>query len=157
MSVFVVPDSLHYYWYDIILGGAMSQAHILQRFHEEVMKTGPEATLPSNLNDFWLDELHLSLEELFESMEGQVEKADCKGMSLPLAAIVHILFAKNNGAAMEASMEEMFKYFEDYRLELALELVRRNTDLDAEPATICSIFTNRVVCVSDAIDPRSRE
>lgn len=45
-------------------------------------------------------------------------------------------------------MEDMFRYFEDYRIELALEALRRRTSVQAEPATIESIFTNREVCIS---------
>jgi hypothetical protein len=69
-------------------------------------------------------------------------------MSLPLVAIIHILFAKNEGLVVEESMEDMFRYFEDYRIELALEVVRRKTCVQAEPATIKNIFTNRQVRIN---------
>ena len=69
-------------------------------------------------------------------------------MSLPLAAILHILFAKSGGDSVEASLEEMLRYFEDYRIELALEEIRRKTDVKTEPATIATIFSNREIMVS---------
>ena len=43
----------------------MSEQYILQRFKEEVVTCGPEATLPSNLNDYWLAEIQQSLESYF--------------------------------------------------------------------------------------------
>ncbi|AUY34348.1 hypothetical protein [Pseudomonas sp. PONIH3] len=126
----------------------MSNAHMLKRFQEEVMKQGCDATLPSNLNDFWIDELQRSLEQLFEGLD-DADDSDSNGcMSLPLVAIIHILFAKNEGLVVEESMEDMFRYFEDYRIELALEVVRRKTCVQAEPATIKNIFTNRQVRIN---------
>lgn len=121
---------------------------ILQRFQDEVLNTGPEATLPSNLNDYWLTEIQQTLERLFEDMENPEETENGDNMSLPLAAIMHILFAKNSDKEIKASMEEIFKHFEDYRIELALEEIRRKTDVKAEPATITTIFTNRDVTFS---------
>lgn len=126
----------------------MSNAHMLKRFQEEVMKQGFDAALPSNLNDFWIDELQRSLEQLLEGLD-DADDSDRNGcMSLPLAAIIHILFAKNEGLIVEESMEDMFRYFEDYRVELALEALRRRTIVQAEPATIKTIFTNRKVRIN---------
>lgn len=126
----------------------MSKVSMLERFQEEVVKQGRDTTLPSKLNDFWLDELQKNFEKLFESI-GNDSGSDSNGcMSLALAAIIHILFAKNGDLVMEVSMEDMFRYFEGYRIELALEALRRRTSVQAEPATIESIFTNREVCIS---------
>lgn len=126
----------------------MNKAHMLKRFQEEVMKQGCDATLPSNLNDFWIDELQKSLEQLFEGLDDTNGSDSNSFMSLPLAAIIHILFAKNDGFVVEESMEDMFRYFEEYRIELALEMVRRKTSVQAESATIKTIFTNRQVRIN---------
>lgn len=126
----------------------MSEKHILRRFQEEVIMCGPEATLPSNLSDYWLTEIQQSLERCFDSLKGPEEAEGEESMSLPLAAIMHILFAKSGGEAIQASLEEMFMHFEDYRIELALEEIRRKTDLTTEPATIASIFNNRKITIS---------
>lgn len=120
---------------------------MLRRFQEEVILRGAESTLPSNLDDFWLAEIQRSIELFFN---GDRETSSIEGgesISLPLAAVVHILFAKKGGEELQASMDEMFKYFEDYRIELALEEIRRKTDFKAEPATIATIFTNRHVVI----------
>ena len=88
------------------------------------------------------------MERYFDEIEGSEDATGKDNMSLPLAAIVHILFAKNSGEEIEASMEEMFKNFQDYRIELALEEVRRSTNIKTEPATIASIFTDRDLTIS---------
>ncbi|MBD9634615.1 hypothetical protein [Pseudomonas sp. PDM19] len=118
---------------------------ILQKFQQEVLSSSPEATLPCNLNDYWLSELQEHLEECFRVLSQGCDDEENEAMSLPLAAIVHILFAKNAGAINEMPLEDLFRHFEDYRLELALEQVRRKTDVKAEPATLATIFTNRDV------------
>lgn len=126
----------------------MSEKGTLKRFKEEVMMFGPEATLPSNLSDYWLTEIQQSLERYFDSVEGPEDMEGEGSMSLPLAAVLHILFAKSGGEPIRASLEEMFKHYEDYRIELALEEIRRKTGVQTESATIASIFTNRVVTIS---------
>ncbi|WP_369989392.1 hypothetical protein [Pseudomonas xanthosomatis] len=126
----------------------MNKDYMLKRFQEEVMRKGSDATLPSNLTDFWLEKLQDSLQRVFECLGDDSGSDNDGSMSLVLAAIIHILFAKNGGLVTEASMEEMFKYFEDYRVELALEAIRRKTNVQVEPATINSIFTSREVHIN---------
>lgn len=125
----------------------MKPSHMLRRFQDEVILRGIESTLPSNLDDFWLAEIQRSIELFFSSPQEAGDAEGGENMSLPLAAVVHILFAKKGEHKVQASMDEILKYFEDYRIELALEEVRRRTDLKAEPATITTIFTNRQVII----------
>lgn len=40
------------------------------------------------------------------------------------------------------SSEKLYEYFQDYRLELALEEITRKTRVAADAATIETIFTN---------------
>ena len=58
--------------------------------------------------------------------ESDAEEKDLD-ISLPLAAIIHILFAKNGGEEISESSEKLYEYFQDYRLELALEEITRKT------------------------------
>lgn len=127
----------------------MEGKSILQRFQEEVASSGPESTLPCNLTDYWLIEIQQHLEQLFESIAAPEGLKSERSMALPLAAVIHILFAKGRIEKLEVSMEEMFHYFEYYRTELALEEIRRKTDLRAEPASIETIFTNRNVSITE--------
>ena len=121
----------------------MNKKQLLKRFQAEVIMLGPETTLPYNLSNFWLLEIQQSIELYFDS-----EKRPQNSTCLALAAVVHILLVKNGGEPIEASMEEIVKHLEDYKIELALEEIRRKTRLKIEPATIASIFTNREVMMS---------
>ena len=121
----------------------MSNNQLLSRFRDEVLRTGPEATLPGSLDDFWLAELSRNLEKVFDTEDDEEEKGGA--LSLPLAAVMHILFAKNGGREITESMNKLFDHLQTYRIELALEEIRRKTDVKASPVTIDTIFTNRSV------------
>lgn len=125
----------------------MSDADIVSRFNEEVLCNGPEAALPRNLSDAWLAEMQHSVECYFSALEKEKAEGEDDGLSLPLLAIIQILCAKNGGQVSEMALTEVFDCLEYYRLELALEDVRRKTDFQAEPATMETIFTNRDVAL----------
>lgn len=127
----------------------MVEKHILQRFQDEVMISGTEATLPCNLTDYWLSEIQTHLDKLFESMSATTQLETENSMALPLAAVIHILFAKENTEKLKVSLDEMFDYFKCYHVELALEEIRRKTGFRAEPASIKTIFTNRDVPITE--------
>lgn len=64
-----------------------------------------------------------------------------------MAAVIHILLAKQGGRKVSVGQNQLFEYFERYRLELALEEVSRRTNIKCESATLNSIFTDRNVQV----------
>ena len=111
---------------------------LIESFSEEVVRTGPESTLPVNLDDKWLNILSMQMERYFEN------GAD-DSLALPLLAVIHILTAKNAGEAVSASHDELFDYLCNYRIEIGLEEVRRKTEMELEPATLENILTNRKV------------
>lgn len=125
----------------------MSGKHVLQRFQEEVLSSGPEATLPSNLSDYWLAEIQQHIERCFDEEQDLEDAESESNLSLPLAAVMHILFVKNSDEKFAVPIDAMLKKIEDYRIELALEEIRRKTDMKTEPATIISIFTDRDVMI----------
>ena len=53
--------------------------------------------------------------------------------------------AGNTTGEFELSTEEMFRYFEDYQMELVFEEINRKTEIRATSATLSTIFTNRRV------------
>ncbi|WP_455231655.1 hypothetical protein [Geopseudomonas aromaticivorans] len=127
----------------------MSDTNVVDRFKKEVLCNGPEAVLPCNLSDAWLAEMQHSVERYFAAgQEGKEEADEDEGMSLPLLALINILFAKNGGQVINIPATEIFECLEYYRLELALEDIRRKTDVQTEPATLESIFTNRKVTIN---------
>jgi len=116
----------------------MMSNDLLLQFKQEVLDAGPESTLPSNLSESWIERLSYSIERYLDN-------DDEAGVSLVLGAILHILMGKSRGAEISYSIEQMFDFFMDYRVELALEEVRRKTEIFIGPATLDNIFTNRDV------------
>lgn len=111
---------------------------LLESFSKEVMRNGPESTLPCNLSDKWLGILSMQMEDFFENSSD-----DC--LSLPLMAVIHILCAKSGGKAVTETQDKLFDHLCNYRIELGLEEVRRKTDVSVEPASLKTILTNRSV------------
>lgn len=122
----------------------------LKKLKMEVFDRGPEATLPGNLPDYWLSLLERDLGMLL-----QEHKADHNYMTAPLAVVCHILYAQhgNKGKEVSFSEEELFIYLQYLRIEISLEILRRCSDMAAEPATLATIFTNRNVHVLKQPDP----
>lgn len=52
----------------------MGDIELLTRFKDEVLQSGSESTLPKNLTDFWLTELHRNLEQYFENGEEESQE-----------------------------------------------------------------------------------
>lgn len=118
----------------------MEQSDLLQLKHD-VLDQGPEAALPCNLPDKWLGMLARDLEMLQEE-NGSAHSY----LSAPLTIVIQLLFGKSGQREGSILVEELFEYFQYLQIEIALEVARRSTDIDVVPATIETIFTDRVEC-----------
>ncbi len=112
----------------------------MERLSKEVLKQGAEAALPCNLTDEWLELLERDLEMI-------LQEGDHSYLTAPLAMVAHLLFHKNGGKGKKVtfSEEDLFKSLQFLHFEIALETVRRNTDIAPMPATLETILTNRDV------------
>lgn len=118
----------------------MEQSDLLQ-LQREVFDKGPEAALPCNLPDKWLGMLARDIE-----MIPQAHDSGHSYLSAPLAVIAHILIGKprQKGTQVSFSLEDLFEYLQYLEIEIAIEVARRSAEIDAAPATMETIFTNRV-------------
>lgn len=112
----------------------------------DILDHEPAAALPCKLSDYWLDQVSASLEQVLEN------PGDDSGQSLagPLALVVHILFARAARPELEVSHSHLYECLRSYRIEVALEVVNRRTNVKTTPATLDTIFTDRLltsVCV----------
>lgn len=113
----------------------------LEELNNEVLNRPPDAALPCNLSEKWLNLLARDLEHCVGENTTAPDTGDY--MAAPLAAILHLLSGKSDRPETPLRLEEIYDYFKDYHIELALEIVRRNTDISPEPVTIDTIFTDR--------------
>lgn len=115
----------------------------LAELNNDVLRHPADAALPCNLSDKWLTMLARDLEHCVGDSIGAPDAGHY--MAAPLAAILHLLSGKSDSASPPHRLEEIYEYFKDYHVEITLEIVRRNTDITPEPATIETIFTDRRV------------
>lgn len=121
----------------------------LLKLKNEVLDHGAEAALPANLPDLWVELLAHDLDML---RDGVGEDSDGHNyLTAPLAIIAHILLGKQGGNEKQVSFsdEDLHNYLSSLRFEIALEEIRRWTDLSPEPATLKTIFTNRKVNIKN--------
>lgn len=118
----------------------MEQSDLLQ-LKREVLDQGPEAALPCNLPDKWLGLLARDL-----AMLSQVQDGSHSYLSAPLAIVAQLLLGKSGQKMDEVSfsIEELFEYLQYLEIEIAIEVARRCVDIKAVPATMETIFTNRI-------------
>lgn len=126
----------------------MEQSDI-RKLKQEVLDHGPEATLPANLPDEWIKLLARDLDMLLNEAGNGNE--DYRYLTAPLAVITHILFGRRNEneSSVNFTDKDLVKFLDYLRFEIALEEVRRWTDISPEPATLETIFTNRKVTMRD--------
>lgn len=120
----------------------------LDQLKQEVLDRSPEAALPCNLPEKWLNLLARDLEHCVGDHIAASDTGDY--MAAPMAAILHLLSGKSDRPTEALRLEEIYEYFKDYHIEITLEIVRRNTDINPEPATIETIFTCRRETVTRA-------
>ncbi|GAA3972236.1 hypothetical protein [Allohahella marinimesophila] len=116
----------------------MKKNELIHRFKAEVLDIGPESSLPSNLSDEWLEVL-LTQSEAYAEMDEDVRP------TVLVAAVLHILFAKNGINEVSIEGSEIIYRMQEYSVELAIEEIGRKTEFKGNPATLETIFTSRIV------------
>ena len=110
---------------------------LLEQFKNEVLNNGAEAALPCNLSDKWLNIL---------VSQGENLPGDENSTTELLAVVLHLLFFKND-YKKEVSINEkqLLDYTEAYVIELSFEEICRKTEFKLNPATLDTIFTDRLI------------
>lgn len=87
----------------------------------EVLHGSPAAALPSNLTDRWLDTALQGAERIIRADE----TADFELVRIPVDLVLHLLSQELASGAISMSDEKLFDYLGLYRMELAMEKLRR--------------------------------
>lgn len=111
----------------------------------EVLHSSPSAALPSNLTDRWLDTALQGAERIIQADE----KADFELVRIPVDLVLHLLSQELASGAIAMSEEKLFDYLGLYRMELAMEKLRRWGVALAPAADKKTIFNS-------PMSPRSR-
>jgi hypothetical protein len=111
----------------------------------DILDKDPLHALPANMSDFWLSAISASLDHIFECADDENAQQYLSG---PLAVILHLLHGKSNSEIIELSGNTFRQYLNNYRVEVALELISRATTASISKATLDTIFTDREVSAS---------
>ncbi|AWL03089.1 hypothetical protein DIR46_00520 [Massilia oculi] len=107
----------------------------------EIFDNPPSAALPSNLSDQWLDAALKDVERVINA-DAETEP---DFLLLPLELVLHLLNPPD--ASFEISDEELFRCIRQYRLELAMEKLRRWGVQLVPPASEATIFASKTSSV----------
>ena len=113
----------------------------LAELKKDVLDKEPDAALPCRLSDYWLDQVAESLEQVLEN----ATRDSSPYLPGPLALVIHILFARAASHELEVSHSRLYECLRSYRIEIALEVVNRRTNVKTTPASLDTIFTDRLL------------
>jgi hypothetical protein len=115
----------------------------LARLRDEVLSKPPEAALPCQLSDYWLRLICRDLDVWAGESDVHLNTPN----AAPLALVLHVMSSRAAALGVAITVQDLQRCLNDYRMEVALELVRRSTNIKPEPATLETIFTERCVAV----------
>ncbi len=107
----------------------------------EVLRNPPSAALPSNLADRWLDTALQGAERLVRADE----EADPELVRIPVNLVMHLLSEELRSGTLSMSDEKLLEYVAHYRIELAMEKLRRWGVVLAPAADKTTIFESSKV------------
>jgi len=115
---------------------------MLAKFNNEVLKYGPDAVLPQNLNKEWLDTLQKMAEDFLET---NYDLEQCKkpgGTVDPILSVCvsEILRSQHNDKA-DISDEDILKKIPIYSLSLIIEAVDRESGLGIEKPSLKNLLS----------------
>jgi hypothetical protein len=110
----------------------------LLQLRREVLNHPPSAALPSNLPDELLDAALHDVERVVNA--DAATGPEC--LRLPLDLVLHLLNSPSTDEPLEMSDEQLFRCIKQYRLELAMEKLRRWGVQLALPASEATIFAS---------------
>jgi len=115
---------------------------MLAKFNNEVLKNGPDAVLPQNLNKKWLDTLQKMAEDFLEANYDleQCKKPEDTADPILSVCVSEILRSQHTDNA-DISDEDILKKIPIYSLSLIIEAVNRESDLGIEKPNLENLLS----------------
>ena len=124
---------------------------MLAKFSNEVLKKGPDAVLPQNLNKNWLDTLQKMAEDFLEANYDleQCKKPGDTADPILSVCVSEILRSQRNDKT-DISDEDILKKIPIYSLSLIIEAVNRESDLGIEKPDLENILSwDRIIRIKE--------
>lgn len=116
----------------------MSAEDLKIRFYKEVFMDSPEAVLPKNLSDEWLD-------ILLAQAQCMHDNEDSSHFSWLASTVLQILINRSETREFSVTEDELAEYLNNYSMELSLEKINRVTEVRTSRATLQTILSNRTI------------
>lgn len=117
----------------------------VERLKVEILANARESALPCNMSYEWLGLLFRDFTEALALPDAPGIPRTRSAMFAPMAVIMYLLAEKMNTLQVQVPLDLLFEHCLQYRMELHLELMRREIDVPLMPATLETILTNRDV------------
>lgn len=124
---------------------------MLTKFNNEVLRFGPDAVLPQNLSNEWLDTLQKMAEDF---LEANYDLEQCKNpgdtVDPILSVCVSEILRSQHGDKSDISDEDILKKIPIYALSLIIEAVNRESDLGIENPSLENLLSwNRIIKIKE--------
>jgi len=124
---------------------------MLAKFNNEVLKYGPDAVLPQNLNKEWLDTLQKMAEDFLET---NYDLEQCKKpgdiVDPILSVCVSEILRSQHTDKTDISDEDILKKIPIYSLSLIIEAVSRESDLGIEKPNLENLLSwDRIIRIKE--------
>lgn len=124
---------------------------MLAKFNNEVLKYGPDAVLPQNLNKEWLNTLQEMAEDFLET---NYDSEQCKkpGDTVDpiLSVCVSEILRSQQSDNVDISDVDILKKIPIYSLSLIIEAVNRESDLGIENPSLENILSwDRIIKIKE--------
>jgi hypothetical protein len=115
---------------------------MLAKFNNEVLKYGPDAVLPQNLNKEWLNTLQKMAEDFLET-NYDLEQCKKPGDTVDpiLSVCVSEILRSQHSDAVDISDEDILKKIPIYSLSLIIEAVNRESDIGIEKPNLKNLLS----------------
>jgi hypothetical protein len=124
---------------------------MLAKFNNEVLRYGPDAVLPQNLNKEWLDTLQKMAEDFLET---NYDLEQCKKpgdiVDPILSVCVSEILRSQHTDKTDISDEDILKKIPIYSLSLIIEAVSRESDLGIEKPNLENLLSwDRIIRIKE--------
>ncbi len=125
---------------------------MLSKFNNQVLSRGPDAVLPQNLSNEWLDVLQKMAENFLDASYDLEECKEVQDIADPLLTVcVLTILRSQSDAKSDIPTSEMLEKVTIYSLLLIMETVQREVDIGLEPPTLENILSwDRIVALKDS-------
>ena len=124
---------------------------MLAKFSNEVLKKGPDAVLPQNLNKKWLDTLQKMAEDFLEANYDLEQCKKPEGTADPILSVcVSEILRFQQNDPVDISDEDILKKIPIYSLSLIIEGVNRESNLGIETPNLENILSwDRIIRIKE--------